>query len=1134
MSLDKFAGLFSSSAKSLADSARSIELYAEIMESQMETQNALLSTLVDKIDQVIDKKADKEYKKGDGNGVGGSGFTAMIGGLAANGAKAADGMMAFAKAVPAFTKGLKNFTKAMEFWDKVPDSAVEGFTKSINELVKKFSEMDFASVQKGADALGSMSQSIAVFGLTMMVASAAYAIIGPAAMLTVIPTIAGFAWVFGKVGEAQEKVEGGAQTIAWMGLAIITFGAAMGVTLQLAGGSIAAFAKGALVLTAGIAGFGLLFSMLGNFSEKITDGAQAAAWMGIGIASLGLGMAAWQAFGITYDTILHTAAGVAAVGLAFGLIGVVSRYIQSGAAAMLLTGVSIAILAGGIAMFDLLGVGWDDLALASAALVGTGLAFAGAGYLAPFIALGAIAIAGAGAALFLLAGGIGILNLTYKKAMGLFEPSTVDPTKTNMEAMVGGIASAFAINPAQSAMMAAGAAALLVAAGAMIVLSGGIWAMQRFTDSGLFMMTKDGTKMSLMIGAIVDSFSIGVIDSAKMLAGAAAMIVVGGAMMVLSPGIWAMQRFTDSALWKPSVIKPAWADGNMTNLDLMVGSIVNAFSISVVDSAKMAVGSAALMASSAALLVMSAGIWGINKHVASDLWKQASLKPAWADGPITTFDLMLGSVKNTMLMSAGEIARLGISVPVWLGLGSSIMRIASGVSGFVDIFKSNIDPKDLTEALSTVMTTVAQSVIDNGPGGGLVAWAKVFASIEMFKESGQMLTGLADGVQKFAELKFPQYDKDGNVTSYLTLNDGVFTKVAMNMKLIIKAITGVLTEVGQAQGEVGWFSKSAGEKGADIIRGIGGNLVDIADFVQNVASLRVPRVDKDGNVVEGQYTMLDPKSLEEGGSVRRNIQNMILAMTSALGAVGKSPDAESSWWFGKSNIEKGKAVIMGVAGDIKSIADAVVALAKLEDVEKAKTRIRQALSILPELITELAPKYEKVKGEDGMVSQIDRIKGFVGGLAGNQDPLEKLADSFERIAKSIGKFGDAYGKFDEESMEKHKLLIDSLVTFSEVDPTALEAVSDKGQKLMEYMAQGQVVQVQQVATQTAPTEPAPAPQKQDQKGTKQVGGAQPAPQQMSTKQMEELLETMQATLVQIKNQLGGTLRVKDADGGLFG
>ena len=1182
----------------------------------METQNALLTTLVDKMDKVGSSKvsgSDTGGKKG------------KLGQLA----DSAKGLGELARTLPDLAKGLNDFGKvkrgstklitfisdlgsALSESDVSPKkiNAVSNLFVSISQNLKKLAIglfmfdklttdqgnnrlISFISkllieivgkikpkdVQLAADGILSMSQAIAKFGFTLAIASLAYAIVGPMAMVTVIPVIAGFAYVFYKVGEAGDAIKKGAQAVAWMALAIVGMGLAMMLTQQLAGGSWGSFVKGALIIVAAIAIFGFAFYLIGSMDNSIEDGARAMAWVGLAIISLAIGLAIWQLFNIDFTSILLTAAAVVLIGIAFGIIGIFDKFIEDGAFAIMWTGIAIAILALAIGAFKLLGIGWEDLALTGAAVLGTGLLFAGAGALGVFIALGALAIMTAGAAMIVLAIGITVLNSAYKPAMsGLFGPSATDKSKTNMTVLVDAIVDSFSINPINSALMLLGATALIFVSIAMITMSAGIWAMSFHADSPLWNNAKntDGekvTQLGRMLDAIVYAFSINPIDSVFMMLGAVGLIFASVAMLTISAGIWAMQMHADSPLWNDAKN----TDGEkVTQLGRMLDAIVYSFSINPIDSVFMMLGSVALLLASVAMLTISAGIWAIGKHVDSNLWKTSE-----HDKDKTNMQLIFSSIVDSMALGFFDLAALYMSVPAWLMVGASLMMIGSGVADFVKLYQAGIDPKILADGLSTVLTGVITAILSTDAD---TDWDSVEDGLDAISGVGDAITGIAEGVQAFAELKFPAaYNSKGEVTKYLTLNDGVFKNVAANMKLMIGAVAGVLTEIGASQGETGWFSKTNGEKGADVIRGIGGDLSQIADFVEKAADLRMPKY-VNGKVIEGQTRAITPKMLGPGGRVSRNIQAMIEAVSSAIMKVGNK-EAESEGWFSSGDITRGKEAIMGIGKDLKDIGDFTVAMAEVKDMKTTKYKIKSMLMSIPEILQAVAPAFEEAQpsikkvlhqlkminepltdvlefmgkaekkkvGEktgqqlgksiaslfseiaavDGNVLTIENmmpVLDFVAKLAEVADPVEKLADSFQKLAKNMGLFVKAYKGMDKKSMDKHKLLIDSLVVFAKVDPNALKSVSNHGKALLDYINSGGP-QEPPVATNRTATAPTGATQ---QTGTKKVltpeekkKKAAAAGGKMDTTIMEETLAAIKKHLFNIDQKLGGVIKVDD-------
>jgi hypothetical protein len=370
-----------------------------------------------------------------------------------------------------------------------------------------------------------------------------------------------------------------------------------------------------------------------------------------------------------------------------------------------------------------------------------------------------------------------------------------------------------------------------------------------------------------------------------------------------------------------------------------------------------------------------------------------------------------------------------------------------------------------------------------------------------------------------------------------------------------------------------------------VIRGIGGDLVGLADFVQKAANLTFPIYDKDGKQT-GVMT-LDPAMLAEGGSVRNNIISMIKAVTGALADVGSGAAAQSGW-FSDSDIEKGKLAIQGVSGDLNGIAQMVTSVAEVKDFSQVAARIKMTLMIIPQAFLEAAkiidPNKDKLeaittifgtlvdplkdfidllakveekkiteKTGAGLSTSISKIMGTIGAIKPNMDmssldkavsylermaatvdPLTKLADSFERIAKSMDKFSATFKKMDGKTVKTSDLLIQSLVTFAKVDPNAFNTLTDKGKALINFIYEKGADSTPKTPA-TAPTPantnntlPGQTPVPTTKPGTTTPANntaANPAMTQMMTDLTTNMAQ-MAGALKDIKMILQGTLNVK--------
>lgn len=1050
---DKSLNIIATSSKMMADSARAMESLMDDMESAISTQNSILGAFVDSLDQMIKKMNGGGGAAGGDKGGKGNSAMSMLKGMGSLDKNTGDNLKTVGEGLVIFSKGMTDFAKMALKLMLVPDKLFASVTNLITKLSDKLSTIDGKKMKEGAEGLSTMASAVAFFGLVMALAAPVYLIAAMGALI-IIPVVSVFAYVFSLIGKAAPAIDAGAKAVAWMGLAIATFGLALWITKALVGGDWKSMAIASLIVVGALALFSFAFYIIGGYAEPIMKGAKAVAWMGLAIIALGIGLGLFQAFDIGFGTILIAAAAVAILGISFGIAGMFGAFIQAGAIPLAMAGLSLVVLAFGLGAFRLFGIETQDYLNAAGAVIAVGGAMVLAGFMSIFIFLGAIALIFASVALITLAGGLTVMNAVYLKAMyGILAPSYSDPKKTNLDLVIGGVVSAMSINIIDSIMMGIGAVALIFASIALITLAGGLFVM-----NALYMKAMDG------------------------------------------------------------VLAPYEGDTSRTQLDHVVSSVVSAFSINLIDTVLMIVGAVALILASVAMITLAGGIFVFNKvyekTMNSSLFEQNKSNP-----DVTNFEHTLDAIIGGMVMGPFDLIGLYAAVPAWILAGIGLITIGSGLAKFANIIEKNIDIDKIGDMVNKILTTVAETLIAVG-NGDAIDWDDVEDGIEAVSDVGNVLNSIADGVAKMAELKIPMYDKNGNITSYITIGDKEFDQVSENMKKIIESVVGTLTEIGAGQGEVGWFSKSDGEKGADAIRGIGADLTGIADFVQKAANLSFPIYDANG-VETGRMT-LDPAMLGPGGSVRQNIIRMITSVTDSLAEIGSGKAAQDGW-FVDSDIEKGKESISGVSADLNGIAKMVESVSTIKDFDTVAMNIRRTLILIPDAMLGAAEIIDKNKGKLGkvgdalqqmmqplgsiiealamvveknitdkdaatlgnavttLISSLSELKQdtsydsfqqaveYIERLAGTADPMDRLAKSFEKIAKSMHSFGKAFKTMDKGTLLNSTRLMESLTVFSKANPSALNAVLDKGKLLVQYIYEHAGQDPGQPANNTQPT-----------------------------------------------------------------
>ena len=192
-------------------------------------------------------------------------------------------------------------------------------------------------------------------------------------------------------------------------------------------------------------------------------------------------------------------------------------------------------------------------------------------------------------------------------------------------------------------------------------------------------------------------------------------------------------------------------------------------------------------------------------------------------------------------------------------LGDLVSKIADGVKKFatlnVPIYKENsteiktyipLTSRDFVKAgesiqeiVSILGTTLSQEYKkhknwydkddDDNP---------LFKVVKGCTAMGAMMTDIAKGIQSYAELKFPQYDKDGKITGYVDLNnEETFQNAGNNIGLVVTNLGDKLKELYDKHTD--WFNKDNEDnplfRVIDSCKGMGSMMSDIAKGVKEAS-----------------------------------------------------------------------------------------------------------------------------------------------------------------------------------------------------------------------------------------------------------------------------------------------------------
>lgn len=369
-------------------------------------------------------------------------------------------------------------------------------------------------IKEGGEALTWMSLGIITTGLSLLFWKLLN--IDYKTVLSAVLTIGSLGLVFGLLGMAKKYIVDGAWAVAGMGISILFLGltikawSALGINMFEfdATGALSGNSKktaGVLgTMLAVIAGLGFVYTVLGKMKSDIIKGAVGMIIAGLSLIVIAYGVKEFSKISITWDQLAIMGATILGLGALMAGAGALASMIGQGALVMMLSGLALVPIAFGINSFIKTGVTYDQLAVMGATILGLGTLMTGAGLVAPLIGIGAAVMLLAGAALVVIASGVGkFSSLNLKVSSG----DDLSGVNKQIEYVIGSIVDAFFINPFKTAAILLSAPVLMIAGATMVVIGS---ALNKFKSLGFDSPDKVTALMSnikMIIGGIVETFS---------------------------------------------------------------------------------------------------------------------------------------------------------------------------------------------------------------------------------------------------------------------------------------------------------------------------------------------------------------------------------------------------------------------------------------------------------------------------------------------------------------------------------------------------------------------------------------------------------------------------------------------------
>lgn len=247
-------------------------------------------------------------------------------------------------------------------------------------------------------------------------------------------------------------------------------------------------------------------------------------------------------------------------------------------------------------------------------------------------------------------------------------------------------------------------------------------------------------------------------------------------------------------------------------------------------------------------------------------------------------------------------------------MGPMLSSIAKGVQTWADlkipIYKGDkvvgyerLEGTALTKAQSNIIavtTALAEAIIevyneapegmfedDSWLGLGDTPFARVTKGM---KSMGNALTNIAEGVEKWAELKIPIYGdkKDATkITGYKTIDNSVFRTVASNIKYVVTMLANAIASLakdpkyGKLFTDEDWWSGDTDvAKVLKSIQPLGSSLKDIADALVLWSDMKIPIYgdEKNPTKITGWYKLTNQQLID----TKDNIKEVVTGLFEAI------------------------------------------------------------------------------------------------------------------------------------------------------------------------------------------------------------------------------------------------------------
>ena len=507
-----------------------------------------------------------------------------------------------------------------------------------------------------------------------------------------------------------------------------------------------------------------------------------------------------------------------------------------------------------------------------------------------------------------------------------------------------------------------------------------------------------GVQMALLTGiglVMAAAGALVTLTAGAILLGPVMYAAVGGALLVLAPGLEAIKKvnFTEDDSLKLATmlagVKTAFIgppnEGGVSGFFKSIGGAISG----AVDSVKMIAAAAGFAAAGVALSKLSVGLKDYQKL---DWTNEDSLRLTGVLSGITTAFAQAGGEAATPTGLFGAVFGNAFSpnatkkgIDSVMGAGKALTSIAEGLTAFSKLVEADVDFDYIGKQIELTVGFIQRAFAAVAEEGNVEAGGffnslfgikknKVKEGLDSVKGAGKSLNDIANGLTTFQKLveKNVDFDKVGKA-------------ISKSVGFVQEAFSAVAEE-GNVQAGGFWNSlfkikKNKVQEGVKSVKGAGAELKNIADALSTFSGIEDP----------------------EG--VAQKIKLTLGLVGDAFASIGGSDNEESdSAFFGlikwdENKIQKGIEAVDGAGQALTDIAAGLKAFSGDFQPEAVAASVGKLLTSIGTAFSDLYESNPYISEE------LEDFTSFIVTLGdvAEKGQLDKAADGISKIADSINK-----------------------------------------------------------------------------------------------------------------------------------